>query len=55
MSTSTSDFQSIVAALYDGGWTSQDAEWLQEEYGLPEEYARSVCAAIGELNESDND
>jgi len=44
-----SNFQSTVAALYDGGWRSQDAEWLQEEYGFSASMAEDICEALSEL------
>lgn len=35
-----------VAALYDGGWRSEDKEDLISEYGFSEEEAEKICEAL---------
>lgn len=35
-----------VAALYDGGWRSEDKEELMSEYGFSEEEAEEICEAL---------
>lgn len=43
--------QSIAAALLDGGWTSEDAEEIQREYGFSGEELEQVveCMAAYEV------
>jgi hypothetical protein len=35
-----------AAALYDGGWRSEDKEELMSEYGLSEDEADELCEAL---------
>ena len=40
------DFEMNADALYDGGWTSNDREWLMDEYKLTPEEANLICQEI---------
>ena len=40
------NIQAMAAALYDGGWTSNDKEWLMDEYKLTPEEASLICQEI---------
>lgn len=43
------DYESSAAALYDGGWRSEDKEDLIEEYQLTEEEANTICDILAEI------
>ena len=43
-----SDIQSMAAALYDGGWRSDDREWLQEEYNLSYDESEAIVRCLAE-------
>lgn len=43
------DYESSAAALYDGGWRSEDKEDLIEEYQLTEEEATNICEILAEI------
>lgn len=45
------DFTSSAAALYDGGWRSEDKEDLIQEYDLTEEEAGTLCAILANYEE----
>lgn len=40
------DYEASAAALYDGGWRSNDKEELTEEYELTEEEASKLCELL---------
>lgn len=40
------DIESSAAALYDGGWRSEDKEQLISEYDLTEEEAEAICERL---------
>ena len=40
------NIQAMATALYDGGWTSDDREWLMDEYKLTPEEADLICQEI---------
>jgi len=40
------DILSSAAALYDGGWRSEDREELIQEYNLTEEEVNILCDAL---------
>lgn len=42
------DIESITAALYDGGWRSDDREELIAEYQLSEDEADAICEKLKE-------
>lgn len=42
------DFTSMAAALYDGGWRSEDKEMLMYEYDLTAEEVNTICAILSE-------
>lgn len=42
----SAEAQSIVAALLDGGWTSEDAEEIQREYGFSGEELEQVIECM---------
>lgn len=42
------DIESSAAALYDGGWRSDDREELIAEYQLSEEEADEICEKLKE-------
>lgn len=44
------DIEHSAAALYDGGWRSQDKEQLQQEYHLSDEEAEEIAAALEALD-----
>lgn len=46
MLMSYSDILSAAAALYDGGWRSEDRDDLMDEYGLTGDEADQVCEAL---------
>lgn len=45
------DIESSAAALYDGGWRSDDREELIEEYQLSEDEADAICEKLKEYEE----
>jgi hypothetical protein len=42
------DIESSAAALYDGGWRSDDREELIAEYQLSEDEADAICEKLKE-------
>ena len=42
------DIESSAAALYDGGWRSDDREELIEEYQLSGDEADAICEKLKE-------
>ena len=46
MKMTAENIQSMAAALYDGGWTSNDREWLMDEYKLTPLEADLICQEI---------
>lgn len=42
----SAEAQNIVAALLDGGWTSEDAEEIQREYGFSGEELEQVIKCM---------
>lgn len=42
------DIESSAAALYDGGWRSNDREELIAEYQLSEDEADAICEKLKE-------
>ena len=36
------DYESMAAALYDGGWRAEDKEQLKKEYDLTDEDAERI-------------
>ena len=45
------DVRSSAAALYDGGWRSDDRDELIEEYELTEEEADSLVKELKKIEE----
>lgn len=52
MTRSTLEY--VVSNLYDGGWTSQDADEIRSEYNLTEEELEEVLEGLRELEEVNN-
>lgn len=46
------DYRSSAAALYDGGWRSDDRDELIAEYQLTEEEADELCKVLAEYAEA---
>lgn len=46
------DVESSAAALYDGGWRSDDREDLISEYELTEDEADALCEELKRLEDS---
>lgn len=46
MKMTTENIQMMAAALFDGGWTSNDRNWLMDEYKLAPEEADLICQEI---------
>lgn len=46
MRNETMNNQYDAAALYDGGWRSEDKEELMAEYELTEEEAEAICEEL---------
>lgn len=46
MKMTAENIQLTAAALHDGGWTSNDREWLMDEYKLTPEEADLICQEI---------
>lgn len=42
------DYEASAAALYDGGWKTEDREQLIEEYELSEGEADKICKLLEE-------
>ena len=42
-------YMASAAALYDGGWRSDDKDQLVEEYDLTEEEVEQLCENLAEL------
>ncbi len=40
------DVYGVAGCLFDGGWTSEDAEMMTQEYELTPEEAEEICLAI---------
>ena len=40
------DYEASAAALYDGGWKTEDREQLIEEYELTSEEADKICEIL---------
>ena len=40
------DYEASAAALYDGGWKTEDREQLIEEYELTDEEADKICEIL---------
>jgi hypothetical protein len=49
------DLESTAAALYDGGWRSEDKEQLISEYGLTEDEADIICKYLKEYADRQED
>ena len=45
------DFTSSAAALYDGGWRSEDKNDLIQEYDITEEEAETLCTILASYEE----
>lgn len=43
------DISSSAAALYDGGWRSEDKDQLISEYQLSEADADALCESLAEM------
>ena len=46
------DIEHSAAALYDGGWRSEDREQLRQEYHLSDEEAEEIAAALEALDKT---
>jgi hypothetical protein len=44
------DYESMAAALFDGGWRSEDGKELKEEYDLTDEELEKICELLHEFN-----
>lgn len=44
------DFWVMVNTLMCGGWTSEDKDFLMEEYGFTDDEAETICLAMDEIN-----
>ena len=53
MKMAAENIQMMAAALYDGGWTSDDRDWLMDEYKLTPEGADLICEEIRWSGEED--
>ncbi len=42
------DYESMAAALYDGGWRAEDKEQLQAEYGLTDDDVERIVDLLAE-------
>ena len=45
--------QLTAAALHDGGWTSDDREWLMDEYKLTPLEADLICQELRWIEDED--
>lgn len=45
------DYRSSAAALYDGGWRTEDKAELIAEYGLTEDEANEICEILAEFEQ----
>lgn len=45
------DFTSSAAALFDGGWRSEDKDDLIQEYDITEEEAETLCTILASYEE----
>ena len=43
------DLGNSAAALYDGGWRSEDKEELIQEYNLTNDEADAICELLSEF------
>lgn len=43
------DYESMAAALYDGGWRSEDLLELMEEHEMTAEDAERICEEIKKI------
>lgn len=43
------DYQSIAASLYDGGWRKDEAEWIAREYNFSRADAAKICEYLAEM------
>ena len=48
------DYESSAAALYDGGWRSEDKDQLMSEYDMTEEEADEVCEYLKRFEEAES-
>lgn len=48
------DYETSAAALYDGGWRTEDKEELMTYYGLTEHEADRLCECLAEIEEYHN-
>lgn len=47
--TKMTDYQSIAASLYDGGWRKDDTDWIALEYNFSQVDAAKICEYLGEM------
>lgn len=45
------DYEQVAASLYDGGWRTEDAEELQQEYALSDDEMASILKELEKLEE----
>ena len=48
------DYESIAAALYDGGWRSEDYEQIKTEYELTDDDVTKICELLKYYEEKEN-
>ncbi len=46
------DHQSIAAALYDGGWRTDDENELRQEYDFSQDDAAKICEYLAKMQEA---
>lgn len=46
MTLTTENIQMMAATLYDDGWTSEDGDWLMDEYEFTPEEVDLICQEI---------
>jgi hypothetical protein len=42
------EVENCAAALYDGGWRSEDREQIKEEYKMDDEWTNAICEKLKE-------
>lgn len=44
------DYEQVAASLYDGGWRTEDAEELQQEYALSDDELVNILKELEKLD-----
>ena len=45
------DYEQVAASLYDGGWRTEDAEELQQEYAVSDDEMANILKELEKLEE----